>query len=246
MRLAARENERLKTALAEIHRRWGSEALRPLAALTSPAARIPTGYPSLDKLIGGGIPCGRMTELAGVPTSGMTTLAMKIIAQGQAQGRIGILVDTAGVFDPGYGVRCGVQLDGLLLARPANPASALDILQVVADEGGAALVVLDSLANALSMANAERALDAALRRLTPALRKSGGTVLALNPGQVSPALAHHAALRLAFENRGWLEEDRDISGCRARVTVMKSRGSRPDRHVDLDIALDGEIIGAAA
>ena len=244
--MAVDQNAHFKETLAEIHRRWGSDALRPLAALSSSSIRIPTGYPSLDRLLGGGIPCGRVIELIGAPTSGMTTLAMKIIAEGQMQGRIGILVDLAGVFDPGYGVRCGVRLDGLLLARPSNPNSALDILRIVAEEGGAGLAVLDSLANVLSMPNGERVLDAGLRRLAPALRRSGGTVLALNPSKASPALTQHAALRLAFENRGWLEEGRDISGCRARVTALKSRGSRPNQHVDLDITLDGEILGEAA
>jgi recombination protein RecA len=195
--LTADQTTQFKEALAEIHRRWGNEALRPLSSLKPQAAYIPTGYSALDSLIKGGIPCGRITEINGSPTSGMTTLAMKIIAQAQSQGRIGIYVDLAGVFDPGYAVQCGVQLDGLLIARPLDISSALDILQIVADAGGAGISVLDHI---LVIPHSERLLGAGLRRLSPALRQSGFTALLLNPGGSSPALVQHAALRLACEN----------------------------------------------
>lgn len=224
-----------KEALTEIHRRWGNEALRPLSALKPQETVIPTGFAALDSLIKGGIPCGRITEINGAPTSGMTTLAMKIIAQAQSQGRIGIYVDLAGVFDPGYAVQCGVQLDGLLIAKPLDTASALDILQIVADAGGAGISVLDHI---LVIPHSERILGAGLRRLSPALRQSGFTALLLNPGQPSPSLVQHAALRLACANQGWIEKGRDITGCHVRVSILKILRGKADQYVDLEMLLD--------
>jgi recombination protein RecA len=141
--LSADRSTQFRQALDAIHRRWGDESLRPLATLNAASACVPTGYPELDRAIGGGIPCGKITELSGIPTCGATTLTLKVIAQAQLQGRLGVYIDLARSLDPGYAARCGVLLDGLLIARPDNPASALDILQIVAEEGGASLAILD-------------------------------------------------------------------------------------------------------
>lgn len=134
--MSANRSKQLTQALDAIHRRWGSEVLRPLAGLASPSVCIPTGYSDLDRVINGGIPCGQITELSGAPTCGVTTLALKVVAQAQLRGRLGVYIDLARSFDPGYAVHCGVQLEGLLIARPEDPAGALDILQLVAEEGG--------------------------------------------------------------------------------------------------------------
>jgi recombination protein RecA len=229
-----------RQALDAIHRRWGSEALQPLATLSAASGCIPTGYPELDRVLGGGIPCGKITELSGIPTCGVTTLALKIVAQAQLQGRLGIYVDLAQSFDPGYAIGYGVQLDGLLIARPRDPAGALDILQIVAEEGGADLAVLDP------APGDDIRLGRALRKLSPALRRSGCTALLLNSGTMSASLAQQASLRLALENTRWLENTRDIYGCRTRITVLKDRRSHPDRHSDIDILLDDPVQGEVA
>ncbi len=233
--MAKDQSTRLREALVEIHQRWGSQAVRPLSTLKPPLTTIPTDYPPLDQLIGGGVPCGRITELSGMPTSGVTTMAMKIIAQAQKQRRVGVYVDLAGDFDPDYAVKCGVHLEGLLIARPPDVASALDVLQIMAEVGRGGLSVLDHI---LVIPHTEHMLGAGLRKLSPALRKSGCTALILNPGPSSPVLAGQAALRLAFENQGWIEQERDITGCRVRVTVLKMQRGEADRWVDLDVMLD--------
>src|SRR5574341_853353 len=166
--LTSDQAAQFQEALTEIHRRWGNEALRPASTLKPQAAYIPTGYAALDSLLKGGIPCGRITEISGPPTSGMTTLAMNIIAQAQSQGRIGVYVDLAGVLDPDYAVHCGVQLEGMLIAKPLDLSSAVDILQVVSDAGGAGISVLDHIS---VIPHSERTLGAGLRRLSPALRQ---------------------------------------------------------------------------
>ena len=229
------QSTQLKKALAEIHQRWGNEALRPASSLKPQTTYIPTGYPTLDSLINGGIPCGRITEINGSPTSGMTTLTMNIIAQAQGLGRIGIYVDFAGVFDADYAVHCGLQLEGLLIARPLDTASAMDVLQIVADTGGAGISVLDHI---MVIPHSERILGGGLRRLSPALRQSGFTALLLNPGQASPALVQHAALRLTCENQGWIEQGRDIVGYHVRVSVLKMLWGKVDRWVNIDVMLD--------
>jgi len=240
------QSERFKQTLAEIRRRWGSDALRPLSAVKVASSHIPTGFLAVDALLGGGIPCGQTVELCGTPTSGITTLALKIMAEAQAQGRLVVYVDLARVFDPGYAARCGVRMDGLLIARPEAASDGLDILTVVATEGGAALAVLDSTAEVLADLHGTTRLRSAMRKLTPALRRSGCTALFLSPGVSSQALTHQAGLRLAVENTGWIERERDIAGLHARVVVIRNIRGRADQQTDVEIPLNDFARGDAA
>ncbi len=234
--MSVERNERLKAALAEIHKRWGSDALRPLSAVKVASTHIPTGFPALDALLGGGIPCGQAIELCGVPTSGMTTLALKVIAEAQRQGRPTVYIDLASTFDPGYAVRCGIQLNRLLIARPEDAARGLDILHVVGAEADTGLVVFDSTTEALAVRNGATRLNSALRRLSPALRQSGCTAVLLSPG--GQGSTPHVALRLHVENVGWIEHERDVSGLRARVTVLKDARNRAGQQLEFPMTLD--------
>ena len=47
--------------------------------------RVPTGLIGFDKIIGGGIPLGRVMELYGPPGSGKTTLCKEIVKAFQAR-----------------------------------------------------------------------------------------------------------------------------------------------------------------
>lgn len=230
--------ERLKAALAEIHKRWGTDALRPLSAMKVSSTHIPTGFPTLDVLLGGGIPCGGTVELSGVPTSGMTTLALKIIAEAQRQGRPTVYVDLASIFDPGYAARCGIQLNRLLIARPEDVTRGLDILHVVGAEADSGLVIFDSTTEALAAPRGSTQLNSALRKLAPALRQSGCTAMLLSPGAQTHIMISHIALRLHVENAGWIEQDRDISGLRARVTVLRNIRNRSGQQVEFSMTLD--------
>ena len=236
--MSADRTERLKAVLAEIHKRWGSDALRPLSAMKVSSSHIPTGFPALDSLLGGGILYGYTVELSGVPTSGMTTLALKVIAEAQTQGRPTVYIDLASIFDPGYAVRCGIQLNRLLIARPEDAARGLDILHVVGAEADTGLVVFDSTTEALAAPHGSTRLNSALRRLSPALRQSGCTAVLLSPGVQSHAAISHVALRLHVENVGWIEADRDVSGLQARVTVLKDARNRVGWQVEFPMTLD--------
>lgn len=44
-------------------------------------ALVPTGFPELDKALGGGLPNGKMTVIGAEPSYGKTTLAMQILEQ---------------------------------------------------------------------------------------------------------------------------------------------------------------------
>ena len=127
--MGARKKKRLEATVAAIQLRWGQKALQPAKQAFSPtetAPHISTSFPALDQALAGigGIPQGRLTEILGTPTSGMATLALKIIAQAQSEGHTTAYLDLGRTFDPEYAARCEVNLSHLLLIRPTTGSEA--------------------------------------------------------------------------------------------------------------------------
>lgn len=89
------KKQRFEKTISGIQQRYGLKAIRPLKQPTAePIPAIPTGFPDLDAALGvGGLPHGRVTELIGMSTSGMSTLALKVIASVQEQGGTAVYLD---------------------------------------------------------------------------------------------------------------------------------------------------------
>ena len=125
--------------------------------------RCPTGLPGVDRLLGGGFPRGAVSEIAGPPSSGRTSLAFALLARATAHGELVAVVDPGDAFDPPSAASAGVDLARLLWVRPPDVGAALrGTSHLLAARGFAALV--------LDLAGFERA--AALGpRLWPRLRR---------------------------------------------------------------------------
>jgi recombination protein RecA len=223
--------------IAAVQKRWGTRALRRLGDVAS-APVIPviaTGFAALDAALGiGGVPRGRITELLGTPTSGMTTIALALIARAQEKGDLAGYVDLSRTFDAEYAALIGVDLASLLLVRPTSAADALEIIQALIGSGGVGVLVVDALALLQSVPRDAALLDQALRILPGILAASPCAVLALTPLPYSPEmarslaftgslLAHAASIRLHIAREAWLPAEQGPPGCHARVSVLKHR-----------------------
>lgn len=91
------------------------------AALTPQPRTIrpvwPTGVVAVDDLIGGGLPVGAITELAGPECSGRTTLALSFVATSTRAGRVCAWVDVTDTLSPEAAAAAGVHLERLLWVR---------------------------------------------------------------------------------------------------------------------------------
>ncbi len=76
------------------------------------AWRLPTGVPSLDSALGGGLPSGTITQIYGPESSGKTTLAYHIAAQSVKLGHRTAFVALEGYSDQ-FARACGVDVDKL-------------------------------------------------------------------------------------------------------------------------------------
>jgi hypothetical protein len=144
----------LETALRERKLdRTLTTALPPLER-TDPAAFIPFDIAAMDAVLRGGLPRGQVSELAGLHSSGRTTLFLQLLAAATrgrqtGGGEIAALVDTCDRLDVASAAAAGVDLKRLLWIRgEGGPIDcvvdrALKALNLVLQAGGFGVVVLD-------------------------------------------------------------------------------------------------------
>ncbi len=100
-------------------------ALTPAPRVIRPTA--PTGITALDDALGGGLPIGAITELAGPECSGRTSLALSFVAGLTNAGRVCAWVDVSDTLHPESAAAIGVDLDRLLWIRCGQPVQQLTL-----------------------------------------------------------------------------------------------------------------------
>ena len=89
--------------------------------LTRKECRLTCGIAPVDRLIGGGIVRGRVSEIIGNPGAGKTSLAAAFVASATARGEVTAWIDAGGGFDPASVAGAGVDLARMLwVATPAT------------------------------------------------------------------------------------------------------------------------------
>jgi hypothetical protein len=148
----------LETALRERKLdRTLTTALAPLER-TGTAAFIPFGVDAIDAVLHGGLPRGQVSEIAGSPSTGRTTLLLQLLASATRGGEIAALVDTCDRLDVASASAAGIDLDRLLWIRgesvdPLRSARTsladrvvdrgIKALNLVLQAGGFAVVAID-------------------------------------------------------------------------------------------------------
>jgi recombination protein RecA len=247
------KKEKLELAISAIQKRWGNRIIgRSTQHRPSAFPTISTSFPQLDEALGiGGIPRGRISELVGIPTSGMATLAMKIITQVQEQGGTTVYLDLTRTFDPAYAWRCGVQLSHLTLVHPYTVQQSLSILSDFIINGGIDLLIFDMpLSLQIESRNALK-LNATLGRLLAPLSKNDCALLFLTsmppkndftyPDHAT--LPYYATLRLLLNKERWLYKQRDVRGYEAQVHIAKNKLHTPGQNVRIGITFNGTVEG---
>lgn len=109
--------------------------------------RISSGLPSLDELLGGGIPKGRFVGLYGPESTGKTLMAQYITSQVQKSERpLVVLFDLETSFDEAWWQQTGVDTESLIVSTPPNAEAAIDIMRtLLTHEKKLGMIVIDSL-----------------------------------------------------------------------------------------------------
>jgi len=205
----------MSAAAALLDRLGRPGGVRLGAAHPETVPRLATGLPVLDDALGGGLPRGRVTELAGPRSGGRTGLACAIAAGATRAGETIAWVDVDDALDPETADAAGVALARTLWVRPRSAADALRATDILLRAGGFGLVVLDLGDGARPRAITQPTPATTLLVVTP--RPQGGPFVAL-------------ALEVAGRRARWSGGNGRLvllDGIDARVTVARSRVGRP-------------------
>jgi recombination protein RecA len=166
-----------------------AELVKLLPPPPPPTPALPTGVSALDAvLLGGGLPRGRLTEIAGPTGSGKTTLARAIVeATVEAHGWVAY-VDAQCTLDARDWVHLG-DAEGVWIIRPSDANRAAWCADVLLRSGAFALVVLDG---------APTLTKSAAVRLTRLARESNAALVLLGD-RTGGASQLGGAVRLLLE-----------------------------------------------
>jgi recombination protein RecA len=153
---------------------------------------IPTGLSSLDKILGGGIPTKRITEISGPFSVGKTTLALMAMTRAQQEKYKTLWCDFEWSWEHDYPKSLGVDLKKTMLIQERYAETAIDDIEAWAEKNKDGLIVVDAIGAMLPRAEAEKGSDGKTiggqaglvakfcRKVTPLLVQNNIAMIVLN------------------------------------------------------------------
>lgn len=189
-----------------------------------PVKSIATGLATFDYGVMqcGGIPRGRIVEIYGPESAGKTSFTLHVVAEEQAAGGIAAFVDAEHTLDPKYAAKLGVDVGKLVISQPDYGEQALTTVEELILSQAISLIVVDSAAALVPLAELEgdmgaqhvglqaRMMSQAMRKLAGIAMKNKVTVIFINQirekigvmygsPETTPtgrALKHYASVRI--------------------------------------------------
>lgn len=185
--------DNLESVLANINKKFGKGTIMSLGD-QAPVQQnlLSSGLLLVDKILGGGVAYGRITELYGLESSGKSTLSLQFAAQCQKDGGTVAYVDVENALDVTYAKKLGVNTDALIFTQPSSGEQALEIVDMLASSGNVNLIIVDSVAALTPQAELDgemgdqnigllaRLMSKAMRKLTGTLNEKNCAVIFIN------------------------------------------------------------------
>lgn len=230
--------------------------------------KLPSGIVSLDAMLDGGFPRGKMAELFGPEGGGKSGIALSTAAQAQNLGTV-VWIDLEDAFNPEIAERSGVNLETLAYVGPMYAEKAMQTIEDLLETEDIALIVVDSVAGMTTRAEAEgaygdahvggvaRLMSQAMRKLSQKLSKTNATLIWVNqirdligvigygPKSTTTGgrgLKFWCSTRIQVAQIGKVKKgESDIVGQKVKVYTQKARFSKQFQTATFDILYDTGI-----
>lgn len=207
---------------------------------------IPTGIFVVDRILGGGLPCGRISEIYGRESVGKSALAILAAANAQKRGAV-VYLDLEHGLNIDFVRSAGISFDKFFVVQPDCAEEAFKVIDKSACKD-VSLIVVDSVAALSPRAELEgefgdanigivaRIMSSGLRKIIPKLSDSMTALLFINQvrdkigvmgsGVITPggnALRFYASVRLELKPVGLERDDGVVTGIRVKAMVTKHK-----------------------
>ena len=178
---------------------------------------VPTALAEVDKLLDGGLPRGKMTEIAGF--GARFSVAVAALASATSIGEAAALIDLGDAFDPQLGESAGIHLHRMLWVRPKTMRQAASAAEMLVATGFQ-LVILDAGLPPLR----GRVPDAAWVRLARAAEAHGSALVVSAPYPLTGTTSE-AMLKMSWAGGRW--RGGLLTGVETTLRLEKHRKKRP-------------------
>jgi recombination protein RecA len=253
----------LKETLKELSKTYGDNSVDQIKNMKDISIeRTPTGCLSLDWVLGGGLPRGRVVEVYGQPASGKTVMSLFCIKEIQKAGGKAAFFDAECAFSQEFAKSIGVDVNNLFLSQSVIAEDVLNMVDQLIKTNEMDLIVIDSIASLVPQAEFDnvigkqtialqaRTMSQALRKIVGSASKSKTSLIFLNqvrnkvgvfygnpettPGGL--ALKFYSSIRLKVKNtKKILDANEEVCGNIMEVESVKNKVAVPFRKTSFEV-----------
>ena len=246
----------LKDVLEKLNKTYGKGTVAALGDMEPISQNlISSGSLLIDKILGGGIGKGRITEIYGAESSGKTTLCLQFAAQCQKAGGRVAFIDAENALDTAYAEHLGVNVDEMIFTQPNSGEQALEIADALAKSGEVDLIIIDSVAALVPQAELDgemgdvtiglqaRMMSKAMRKLTGTLNEHQCAIIFINQIRMKintgfmmgnpetttggNALKFYASQRIELKKTTSIKSGDEVIGVNTKIKCVKNKIARP-------------------